>query len=220
MAVVVLDGMRVVYDSTFSLSSLHHGITNGKNIINYSKFLLQNDKLYDTVKLNLRISEGPFMQRGTTLFLKAAVILIGIPVLALCVFLVPKIASYAAELYPDMMFMKYLVFIDLYAAAIPFYFALYQAFHLLGYIDKNKAFSELAVRALSHIKSCAVAISALYVLGMPLFYLVAEVDDAPGIIIIGLVLIFASMVFAVFAAVLQRLLREAIDIKSEHDLTV
>ena len=48
----------------------------------------------------------------------------------------------------------------------------------------------------------------------------AEVDDAPGLILVGMVLIFASMVIAVFAAVLQRLLQEAIDIKSENDLTV
>ena len=54
---------------------------------------------------------------------------------------------------------------------------------------------------------------------MPLFYLVAERDDAPGIII-GMIIIFASMVIAVFAAVLQRLLKDAIDIKSENDLTV
>jgi hypothetical protein len=58
------------------------------------------------------------------------------------------------------------------------------------------------------------------VAGLPLFYLVAERDDAPGIIFIGLVVIFASMVIAVFAAVLQRLLQEAIDIKSENDLIV
>ena len=38
---------------------------------------------------------------------------------------------------------------------------------------------------------------------MPLFYIVAEVDDAPGVIIIGIVFIFAPMVVSVFAAVLQ-----------------
>ena len=160
------------------------------------------------------------MKRGTTLFLKIAVILIGIPVLALCIFLVPEIANFAAELYPDMAYLKYLVLIDLYASAIPFYFALYQAFKLLSYIDKNKAFSELSVKALKNIKYCAITISSLYVVGMPLFYLIAEIDDAPGIIVIGMVIIFASMVIAVFAAVLQRLLQEAIDIKSENDLTV
>lgn len=160
------------------------------------------------------------MKRGTTFFLKAAVILIGMAVLALCIFLVPEIANYATELYPDRTYLKSLVYIDLYASAIPFYIALYQALQLLSYIDKNKAFSELSVRALKNIKNCAISISGLYALGMPVFYLVADKDDAPGIIVIGMVIIFASMVIAVFAAVLQKLLKEAIDIKSENDLTV
>ncbi|MCH4569747.1 DUF2975 domain-containing protein [Bacillus sp. ES1-5] len=160
------------------------------------------------------------MKQGSTLFLKTAIILIGIPVFALCIFLIPNIGNYAAELYPDIAYIKYLVLINLYATAIPFYFALYQAFKLVSYIDKGNAFSKLSVRALKKIKQCAITISVLYVIGMPLFYLVAERDDAPGIIIIGMLLIFASMVIAVFAAVLQRLLKDAIDIKSENDLTV
>ncbi|KYG25726.1 DUF2975 domain-containing protein [Priestia endophytica] len=160
------------------------------------------------------------MNQGSTFFLKIAVILMGIPVLALCIFLVPELGNYAAELYPDIAYMKYLIFIVLYAAAVPFYIALYQAFKLLSYIDKNKAFSIISVRALKNIKYCAITISILYVVGMPLLYLLAEKDDAPGIILIGLVIIFASMVIAVFAAVLQKLLKEAIDIKSENDLTV
>ncbi|UYO06651.1 DUF2975 domain-containing protein [Paenibacillus sp. PSB04] len=160
------------------------------------------------------------MKRVSTLFLKVAVFLIGLPILALCIFVVPEIADFAAELYPDHAYLKYLVFADLYASAIPFYLALYQSFRLLIYIDRNEAFSELSVRALKNIKYCAVAISILYVAGLPLLYLIAEADDAPGVILIGLVIIFASMVIAFFAAVLQRLLKEAIDIKSENDLTV
>ncbi|EJQ50642.1 Uncharacterized protein BWINRASL_02816 [Bacillus mycoides] len=160
------------------------------------------------------------MKQGSTLFLKTAIILMGIPVLALCIFLVPNIGNYAAELYPDIAYIKYLILINLYATVVPFYFALYQAFKLVSYIDKGNAFSKLSVRALKKIKHCAVTISILYVVGMPLFYLVAERDDAPGIIIFGMLLIFASMVIAVFAAVLQRLLKDAIDIKSENDLTV
>ncbi|CAM3832808.1 DUF2975 domain-containing protein [Marinicrinis lubricantis] len=160
------------------------------------------------------------MKQGSTLFLKIAVILIGIPVLALCIFLVPGMANYAAELYPDAAYIRYLIFIDLYAAAVPFYFALYQAFKLLSYIDGNNAFSQSSVQALNKIKYCAISICILFAAGMPFFYLVAEKDDAPGIIVLGMVVIFASAVIAVFAAVLQRLLQEAIDIKSENDLTV
>ncbi len=55
---------------------------------------------------------------------------------------------------------------------------------------------------------------------MPLVFLVARKDDAPGLVIVGMILIFASIVIAVFAAVLKRLLQEAIDIKSENDLMV
>jgi len=160
------------------------------------------------------------MKQGTTLFLKAAIVLIGIPVLALCIFLLPEIGSFAAQLYPDSRYIQYLLYIDLYATAIPFYWALYQSYKLLTYIDKSKAFSELSVRALQVIKYCAVTFSGLYAIGLPLFYLLAEKDDAPGIIVIALILIFAAIVIAVFAAVLQRLLQEAIDIKSENDLTV
>ena len=160
------------------------------------------------------------MKYGSTLFLKMAVILMGFPVLALCIFLVPEIGSFAAELFPNNWYIKYLVLIDLYATAIPFYFALYQAFKLLHYIDKDKAFSELSIKALKNIKYCAITFSSLYVVGMPLFYFIADADDAPGIILIGLGIIFASLVVAVFAAVLQKLLQEAIDIKSENELTV
>lgn len=160
------------------------------------------------------------MKQITTLFLKLAVIFLGIPVLALCIFLVPKIGNFAVELYPDLTYMKTLVLIDMYMAAIPFYFALYQAFKLLSYIDMNQAFSELSVKALKKIKYCAITISSVYLLGMPLYYLLAEKVDPPSFIPIGLVIIFSSLVIAVFAAVLQRLLQEAIHIKSENDLTI
>ena len=131
------------------------------------------------------------MKQVTTFFLKLAVIFIGIPVLALCIFLVPHMANFAAKLYPNIAPMKYLVFIVMYGAAVPFYFALYQAFNLLRYIDENTAFSELSVKALKNIKCCAITISGLYVLGLPLFHFIAKKVDPP-IVLMGLIIIFAS----------------------------
>ncbi|UFU00049.1 DUF2975 domain-containing protein [Radiobacillus kanasensis] len=155
-----------------------------------------------------------------TLFLKVVVFLMGLPVLALCIFLLPDIAEFFAELNPKLDFLQYPFLIGLYVTALVFFIALFQTLKLLSYIDKNQAFSELSVRALKNIKYCAITISALYVVFMPLIYLMAEVDDAPGMILIGMVIIFGCMVVAVFAAVLQKLLKSAIDIKSENDLTV
>lgn len=153
-----------------------------------------------------------------TFLLKIAVFLIGIPILALCIFGLPSIAKDAAELYPA--YWVYPLFAGMYASAIPFYIALFQALLLLSLIDRNDAFSERSVTALKHIKTCAVAITILYAACLPFFYLIADQDDAPGLIVIGLVIACASFVIAGFAAVLQKLLQNAIDLKSEHDLTV
>jgi hypothetical protein len=158
------------------------------------------------------------MKRGTTLFLKIAVILIGIPILALSIFGLPWLANNPAN--PDYAHMLYPIVVGMYVSVIPFFAALYQAFKLLSYIDKNQAFSELSVKALKNIKFCALTISGLYVVILPFVFLVAQQDDAPGLIIVGMVPTFASMVIAVFAALLQKLLKDAIDIKSENDLTV
>lgn len=145
-----------------------------------------------------------------TLFLKVVVFLIGILILGLCIILLPRLATY----------LQYLVLIGLYATAIPFFFALYQTLKLLSYIDKNKAFSDLSVKALKYIKYCAITISILYVVITPLLFPIAQEDDAPGLVALGLVITGASIVIAVFAAVLQKLLENAIDIKNDNDLMI
>ena len=178
-----------------------------------------NNKERDIVYIEIN-NEVYFMKKGSTLFLKGVIFIIGSPVIALCIFILPKIAEFFAELNPGLDFLQYPFLIGLYLTAIIFFFALYQTLKLLSYIDRNQAFSELSVKSLKSIKYCAITISALYTMFMPLLYLMAEIDDAPGIILIGMVIIFASLVVAVFAAVLQRLLKEAIYIKLENDLTV
>lgn len=158
------------------------------------------------------------MKRGSTIFLKLAVFLLGIPVLALCIIGLPWLAknpvnpNYASIIYP--------IVIMMFVTVIPYFMALYEAFKLLSFIDKNKAFSHVSVSALKKIKYCAITVSALYVAILPFAFLVAQKDDAPGLIIVAMGPIFASMVIAVFAAVLQKLLREAIEIKSENELTI
>lgn len=150
------------------------------------------------------------MKRCSTIFLKLVVILIGIPVLAMCIFYLPGFVNY----------LHFSILIGVYATAIAFFFALYQALKLLSYIDKNKAFSELSVNALKYIKYCAITISIIYAVLAPLLFPIADADDAPGLLGIPLIITFASSVVAVFAAVLQRLLQDAIDIKTDNDLTV
>ncbi len=154
------------------------------------------------------------MKQSSTLILKISVVAIGLAVLALCLLVLP------AGIESDAVGGYRLILLGMYVTVIPFFIALYQALLLLNAIDQNTAFSELSVKRLTNIKYCALIISALYAAGMPYIYIVAERDDAPGVILIGLVFVGASAVVATFAAVLQKLLRNAIDIKQENDLTV
>lgn len=153
------------------------------------------------------------MYKGSTLFLKAVIIFIGLFVAGLCVIFVGVSLSGNAGMYAPLL-------LGLCVTAVPFFFALYQGLLLLRYIDKDTAFSERSVKAIQNIKYCAGGISVFYALAMPYIVYVADKDDAPGAPLLGLVLIFATLVVAVFAAVLEKLLQNAIDIKSENDLTV
>ena len=144
----------------------------------------------------------------------------GAGVLAFCIFGIPAISNGVGIEWPELAHLKYYILIGGYLTAIPFFVALYQAFKLLSYIDKNTAFSVASVKALKYIKYCGIAMSILYFAGMPILFQIADADDAPGLVLIGLALATAPLVVAVFAAVLQKLLQNAIDIKSENELTV
>ncbi|MCX8074287.1 MAG: DUF2975 domain-containing protein [Clostridia bacterium] len=159
------------------------------------------------------------MKQGSTLFLKAVVFIVGIMVLSLCVFLLYGTVV-SVENRTLSYFIQYIFLFYLYLTAIPFYCALYQTLKLLQYIDNNKAFSELSVNALNIIEKCAITISIMYIIIIPFFFFIAEVEDAPGVAALNLVIIIASIVIAVFTAVLKKLLKNAIDIKAENDLTV
>ena len=159
------------------------------------------------------------MKQVTTFSLKVAVIFIGIPVLALCIFLVPRIGNFAGELYPDIAYMKLLVLIDMYAAAIPFYFALYQAFKLLTYIEKNNAFSELSLQSLKVIKKCTFTV-ILFIL-LAIVYLRAHAqftgDDAAGPISLGLMGILATSIIAAIVDVFQKPIKNLLDLQTKNN---
>lgn len=154
------------------------------------------------------------MKRGSTFILRGTVVFIGLVVLALCLFTLPfGISSDNTGYYRP-------ILLGLYVPAVPFFFALYQALKLLGYIDRDEAFSAGSIKAFRNITFAALTISALFAAGMPYIFYAADRDDAPGVVLVGLVIIFASFVIATFSAVLQKLIQTAVDIKSENDLTV
>ena len=158
------------------------------------------------------------MKFGATVFLRAVLVLLGIGVL---VFLIwePQAEGVNAhatlvEIYFKDPFIAYL-----YLASVPFFVGLYHALKVLAYAGRNKEFTPPAVRSVRTIKYCAMALIG-FVIGAELFIFAHESDDRAGGVMMGAFIAFVAIVVATAMAVLERVLQNALDMKSENDLTV
>jgi len=159
------------------------------------------------------------MKRFSTIFLQAVVVLIGMVTLAILIF-VPLNEGRAANLDLFGIYSDPFILYG-YAASIAFFVALYKAFRLLGYIGKNEVFSSNSVMALKSIKYCAIVLSILIVAaGLYIRIFHHEDDDPAGFLAMCIVTTFASVVVATAAAIFEKVLQNAIDMKSENDLTI
>jgi Protein of unknown function (DUF2975) len=160
------------------------------------------------------------MRKGSTIFLQVVIVLIGIGSLALLLW-EPHIEGRNAhatlfQIYFNDPFLAYA-----YTASIAFFVALYQAFKLLGYVERGEVFSQRAVKALRTIKHCAMSLVGFLAGAEAYFFIVMRgKDDIAGGVMMGLAMIFVSAVVATAAAVFERTLQSAVELKSENDLTV
>ena len=160
------------------------------------------------------------MKKGSTTFLKIVIILMGVAMAAALLWF-PQTEGRAKNLDFIHIYLDPVI-AYIYLGSIAFFMALFQAFKLLIYIEQNKTFSPASVKILRTIKYCAISIvCSVALLAVWIRYMAeASGDDPAGAIAIGIVIIFASSVIATFAAVLQKLFQNALDIKSENELTV
>jgi hypothetical protein len=140
------------------------------------------------------------MKKQTKTLLKLALLLIVFPILGFFIIVLPGVTTGLSRVIPVSPYVQYFGFIGLYGAVTPFLFVLYHTLKLLININRGKAFSEASLMALKTIKYCARTISVLYVIGMPLLFLMGDADDAPGVVLFGLIVILAGIVGAFFAA--------------------
>jgi Protein of unknown function (DUF2975) len=160
------------------------------------------------------------MKRISTIFLQVVIVFIGIGALALMLW-EPHLEGRNAhatlfQIYFNDPFLAYA-----YVASIAFFVALYQAFKLLGYVGRSEVFSQRSVKALRTIRYCAMSLVGFLVGAEAYFFIVQrDKDDIAGGVMMGLALIFVSVVVATAAAVIERTLQSALELKSENDLTV
>ena len=160
------------------------------------------------------------MKRRSTIFLQIVIVLLGAGVFALLLW-EPQLEGRNVNATQFEIYFKDPFLAYIYLAFVPVFIAIYQAFKLLGYTRLNEIFSERSVRAFRIIKICAIT-TALFIVGAEayIFIFVRGTDDVAGGVMMGAFIIFVSAVIATAAAVFERVLQNALDIKSENDLTV
>lgn len=159
------------------------------------------------------------VKHGSTTFLKVIIFLIGIVMLALCIYWLPEIAVRDARVHPDTAYFLIPFLVCTYGFCTAFSIALYQAYKLLTYIEKNNAFSELSLKSLKIIKKCAFTVIFLILLGIVSLRVLAKVtggdDDAAGPISLCLMGILATSIITAIVDALQKPLKNILELKPE-----
>lgn len=156
------------------------------------------------------------MKRNSTLFLQGVIVLIGIGALAVMLW-EPHLEGRNAhatlfEIYFKDPFLAYV-----YTVSILFFVALSQVFKILGYARQDKTFSHATVDALRTIKYCAIALVASIVgVEAYLFIVQRSQDDIAGGVVIGLFLMGIFITIATASSVLERVLKNAVNLSEDQ----
>ncbi|MGG5338921.1 hypothetical protein IGJ48_001616 [Enterococcus pernyi] len=93
-------------------------------------------------------------------------------------------------------------------------------FKLLTIISKDQTISDHSHRLVSYIRKVMIFLSLSTFGILPKFYQMADADDAPGLMLLGLALVFLPFAGLVLMNVLIKILEEAIRLKKNDELTV
>jgi hypothetical protein len=161
------------------------------------------------------------IEKGSTLFLKLTLMVMGAAALALLIFALPELYEGALRGFPYAQNAILVIVFTLYVFSIAYYVVLWQAWKILVLIDKNKGFSTETLKSLSKIKWASISATLILMIGfVPFLFPIAEIDDAPGLLLYGFIFACIPLVVAVFAAILEKLFQNAMELKSENELTI
>jgi hypothetical protein len=142
-------------------------------------------------------------------------------VLAMAIFAFPSLYKGLSTDFPMAAKSILVIITVLYAATIPYFFVLWQSWKLLTLIDQNLGFSFFSITAFRNIKLASL-IGGILLMGgfVPFLFPIADADDAPGLLIYGFLVACIPLVVSIFAAILEMLFQNALQMKNENDLTI
>lgn len=120
----------------------------------------------------------------------------------------------------ELYWQKILTYLGLYSAGILGILVVAWVYRILRLIDQDDPFSQQALKLVMGIKNMMLGIFLALSITLPMFYYIADVEDAPGVVLIGVGLAAIPLASVTFVATVEKLLERVIHMKLENDLTV
>jgi len=125
------------------------------------------------------------------LYLKSFIIGIIIFTLIISIFAIPSLIKEGIAFYSKNIIISF--FVGIYLSIIPFLYSNIQVIKIINNISKNILFSEDTIKSLNKIKKSSFVFCVIYIFLLPIFYYLGEIDDAPGMILLGFIIILSSI---------------------------
>ncbi len=158
--------------------------------------------------------------KAWTLSLKVLIFIIGIPIFALGAYFMLNVVNFAFHLWPDLSYLKTVANVILGLTGILYIYILLKVTYIVHQYEKHEIFSLQTHRHIIHASISSVLISILYALLLPVFYIAAEIDDAPGFVLIGMFFVVLTFALALLLFVISNIIKQAIALEEESRLVV
>lgn len=109
------------------------------------------------------------------------------------------------------------------AVGLTAFFGLWTLFYLYQIVDliaKNNSFSERTLVLVAKVKHQILAAAISFCGILPFVAQVADLEDAPGLILVGMGPILLPFAAYLFSLIVEELFKNAISLKNEQDLTI
>lgn len=107
-----------------------------------------------------------------------------------------------------------------YGVTASIWFALIKLAQILRLIEHHQVFLPQTLRYVSAIRKAILVASLTVLFALPFFYRITQLEDAPGLMLLGLGLVFIPFAILILMQIVEDLFKSAIALQSEVDLTV
>jgi len=138
--------------------------------------------------------------------MKVMLIIAGLGILFLDLYVLPL--AIIAEGNDDYLMRPYLmiIYLSIYIMSFPFFVILFKAFIMLNLIKIEQFYSLKTVKNFQVIKVCAYSITLVVFVDLPFLFFLADYEDAPGLLLMGIIIFGVSLFIALLITRLKLLI--------------